>query len=55
LRVSFAILGSHDNAIEVRKRLLQLASAEIAKSLSVHGIVFTMEDPTVYMQSPVTI
>jgi small-conductance mechanosensitive channel len=55
LRVSFAILGSQDNAIEVRKRLLQLASAEIAKSLSVHGIVFTMEDPTVYMQSPVTI
>jgi len=55
LRVSLAILGSQDNAIEVRKRLLELASAEIAKSLSVHGIVFTMENPTVYVQSPATI
>lgn len=55
LRISFAILGSQDNAMEVRKRLLELASAEIAKSLSVHGIVFTMENPTIYVQSPVTI
>lgn len=55
LRVSFTILGSQDNAVEVRKRLLELASVEIAKSLLVHGIVFTMEDPTVYVQSPVTI
>ncbi len=55
LRVSFAILGSQDNAIEVRKRLLEFASLEIAKSLSIHGIVFTMEDPTVYVESPVSI
>lgn len=55
LRVSFAILGSQDNAIEVRKRLLELASVEITKSLSAQGIVFTMEDPTIYIQSPITI
>jgi small-conductance mechanosensitive channel len=55
LRVSFAILGSQENAIEVRKRLLELASAEIIKALAVHGIVFTMEEPTIYVQSPVTI
>ena len=55
LRVSFAILGSQENAIEVRKRLLELASVEIVKALAVHGIVFTMEDPTIYVQSPVTI
>ncbi|MEA5480609.1 mechanosensitive ion channel domain-containing protein [Pseudanabaena galeata UHCC 0370] len=55
LRVSFAILGSQDNAIEVRKRLLELASIEIARSLSEQGIVFTMEDPTIYIQSPITI
>ena len=55
LRVSFAILGSQDNAIEVRKRLLELASVEIARSLSEQGIVFTMEDPTIYVQSPITI
>jgi small-conductance mechanosensitive channel len=55
LRVSFTILGSQDNAVEVRKRLLELASVEIAKSLLIHGIVFTMEDPTIYVQSPVTI
>jgi MscS family membrane protein len=55
LRVSFAILGSQENAIEVRKRLLELASAEIVKALAIHGIVFTMEEPTIYVQSPVTI
>ncbi|NJN71898.1 MAG: mechanosensitive ion channel [Limnothrix sp. RL_2_0] len=55
LRISFTILGSQDNAFEVRKRLLELASVEISKSLASHGIVFTMEDPTVYVQSPVTI
>jgi|GEM_PF-210688 len=55
LRVSFAILGSQENAIEVRKRLLELASVEIVKALAMHGIVFTMEDPTIYVQSPVTI
>jgi hypothetical protein len=55
LRVSFAILGSQDNAIEVRKRLLELASVEIVRSLSEQGIVFTMEDPTIYVQSPITI
>jgi len=55
LRVSFAILGSQENAIEVRKRLLELASVEIVKALAVHGIVFTMEEPTIYVQSSVTI
>ncbi len=55
LRVSFAILGSQENAIEVRKRLLELAGVEIVKALAVHGIVFTMEEPTIYVQSPVTI
>ncbi|NJK35270.1 MAG: mechanosensitive ion channel [Oscillatoriales cyanobacterium SM2_2_1] len=55
LRVSFAILGSQDNAIEVRKRLLELASVEITKSLCDQGIVFTMDDPTIYIQSPISI
>jgi len=39
----------------VRKRLLELASVEIVKALAMHGIVFTMEEPTIYVQSPVTI
>ena len=55
LRVSLTILGSQDDVIEVRKRLLTLASVEIANSLSGQGIVFTMEDPTIYFQSPITI
>ncbi len=55
LRVTLTILGSQDDVIEVRKRLLTLASVEIANSLSRQGIVFTMEDPTIYFQSPITI
>ncbi|MBP5971443.1 mechanosensitive ion channel family protein [Brasilonema sp. CT11] len=54
-RVSFFILGSNDNSIEFRKRLLELANESMSKKLSSHGIEFTMQEPTLYVESPVTI
>ncbi|BAZ19949.1 small mechanosensitive ion channel [Kalymmatonema gypsitolerans NIES-4073] len=54
-RVSFFILGSNENSIEFRKRLLELANESISKKLETHGIEFTMQEPTLYLDSPVPI
>ncbi|TAF03247.1 MAG: mechanosensitive ion channel family protein [Nostocales cyanobacterium] len=54
-RVSFFILGSHENSIDFRKRLLELANEHISKKLLTYGIEFTMQEPTLYVESPMTI
>lgn len=54
-RVTFFILGSSENSIELRKRLLELANETITSKLSNHGIEFTVQEPTIYVESPVTI
>lgn len=54
-RVTFFILGSSESSIELRKRLLELANETIAKTLDSYGIRFDMQDPTVYVESPVTL
>ena len=54
-RVTFFILGSSENSIQLRKRLLELANEKISKKLTRNGIEFTMQEPTIYVESPVTI
>lgn len=54
-RVTFFILGSSDNSIELRKRLLELANDTITSKLIDHGIEFNVQEPTIYVESPVTI
>ncbi len=54
-RVTFFILGSNEDSIELRKRLLELASDKISKQLSAYDISFTVQEPTIYVESPVTI
>lgn len=54
-RVSFFILGSNENSIDFRKRLLELANEGISKRLLDYGIEFTMQEPTIYVDSNVTI
>ena len=54
-RVTFFILGSSENSIELRKRLLELANETISKKLARFGIQFTSNDPTVYVESPITL
>ncbi|MGK7876243.1 MAG: mechanosensitive ion channel family protein [Xenococcaceae cyanobacterium] len=54
-RVSFFILGSSEDSIGLRKRLLELANKKISKKLTEHGIGFAMQEPTIYVESPVTI
>lgn len=54
-RVTFFILGSSENSIQLRKRLLELANDTISKQLRGFGIEFTMADPTIYVESPITL
>lgn len=54
-RITFFILGSSENSIQLRKRLLELANEKISKKLMKAGITFTLEDPTIYVESPITI
>nr|WP_231510575.1 hypothetical protein [Fischerella sp. PCC 9605] len=54
-RVTFFILGSSENSIQLRKRLLELANNKITKHLLNYGIKFKMQEPTIYVESPVTL
>lgn len=54
-RVTFFILGSNASSTELRKRLLALANENISKRLDEYGIRFKMQEPTVYVESPVTL
>ena len=54
-RVTFFILGSSENSIQLRKRLLELANKTISKQLSEYEIAFVMQEPTIYVESPITI
>lgn len=54
-RITFFILGSNENSIQLRKRLLELANEKISKKLAKFGIQFFLQDPTIYVESPVTI
>ncbi len=54
-RVSFFVMGSSDSSINLRKRMLEVANESIARELNTHGLEFTVPDPTVYVDSPVTL
>ncbi|HIK33586.1 MAG TPA: mechanosensitive ion channel [Oscillatoriales cyanobacterium M59_W2019_021] len=53
-RITFFILGSSENSLQLRKRLLELANQTLAKKLDRFGIEFMSKDPTVYVESPIT-
>ena len=54
-RVTFFILGSSENSLQLRKRLLELANKKISKQLQEYEIEFVMQEPTIYVESPITI
>ncbi|MEB3177926.1 MAG: mechanosensitive ion channel domain-containing protein [Nostocaceae cyanobacterium] len=55
VRVTFFILGSSESSIQLRKRLLELANKKISKELTKYGIIFNIEEPNIYVESPITI
>lgn len=54
-RITFFILGSSENSLQLRKRLLELARDKISKKLESYKIEFTVEEPTIYVESPLTL
>ena len=54
-RITFFLLGSSENSLELRKRLLELANERISKKLKSYNIEFTTEEPTIYIDSPITL
>ncbi|NEO55338.1 MAG: mechanosensitive ion channel [Okeania sp. SIO3B5] len=54
-RVTFFILGSSENSIELRKQLLEVANNNFSKELKKFGIEFNTQEPNIYVDSPVTI
>lgn len=53
-RVTFFILGSSENSIQLRKRLLEVANQSISKELKNFGIGFDLQEPNIYVDSPIT-
>jgi MscS family membrane protein len=54
-QVTFFILGSGQENLELRRQLLQIASQDINQILQQYGIPFEMEEKNIYVNSPITV
>ncbi|MGF1512151.1 MAG: mechanosensitive ion channel family protein [Elainellaceae cyanobacterium] len=54
-RVSFFVMGTNESSINLRKRMLEIASQSLRKELRDYQFDFSMQEPTVYVDSPVTL
>ncbi|MGF1512152.1 MAG: mechanosensitive ion channel family protein [Elainellaceae cyanobacterium] len=53
-RVSFFLLSSSQSSLGIRKRLVEVANEKITASFADRNLKFTMEEPMLYVDSPVT-
>ena len=54
-RISFFITGSSRNSLGLRRRLLELANESVAKKLAAYNLLFSVPEPMVYIDSPMSI
>ncbi|NJK35269.1 MAG: mechanosensitive ion channel [Oscillatoriales cyanobacterium SM2_2_1] len=54
-QISFFILGSNELSMELRRQLLDLATQQITKQLKNQNISFTLDEPTIYVDAPISI
>ncbi|MGB3656214.1 MAG: mechanosensitive ion channel domain-containing protein [Rivularia sp. (in: cyanobacteria)] len=54
-RITFFLLGSNQNSLELKKQLLNLANEKVSYKLNNFGIEFVMQEPNIYIEAPVTI
>ncbi|WP_414618950.1 mechanosensitive ion channel family protein [Calothrix sp. CCY 0018] len=54
-RITFFLLGSNQNSLELKKQLLNLANEKVSYKLNNFGIEFIMQEPNIYIEAPVTI
>ena len=55
VQVTFFILGSGEVSMELRRQVLDLANQNITETLREYGISFEIEEPTIYIDAPITI
>ncbi|MDJ0531409.1 MAG: mechanosensitive ion channel family protein [Xenococcaceae cyanobacterium MO_207.B15] len=53
--VTFSILGSTENSIELRKNILESTYEEISVKLRGFAIEFVAQEPNIYVEAPITI
>lgn len=54
-QVTFFILGSEEVSMTLRRQLLDIANQTITEKLKKHGIMFDIEEPTIYVDAPITV
>jgi len=54
-QITFFILGSSEVSMGLRHQLLDLANQSITQRLKGYGIAFDIDEPTIYVDSPITI
>ena len=54
-RISLFVMGSNEESMIIRKRLLEIANKSITEKLQVQGLQFNFSEPTIYVDSPVTL
>jgi MscS family membrane protein len=54
-QITFFILGSSEVSMGLRRQLLDLANQSITQRLKGYGIAFDIDEPTIYVDSPITI
>lgn len=55
VQATLFILGATGGSMEIRRQLLDIANEKMTQRLKSYGISFDIEEPTVYVDSPITI
>jgi MscS family membrane protein len=55
VQITFFILGSGEVSMDLRRQLLDRATQNITEQLQTYGVDFTLKEPTLYIDAPITI
>ncbi|MEM1309401.1 MAG: mechanosensitive ion channel domain-containing protein [Cyanobacteria bacterium P01_D01_bin.71] len=55
VQATLFILGATGSSMDIRRQLLDIANQKMTQRLKSYGIAFDIEEPTVYVDSPITI
>lgn len=55
VQATLFILGAGSGSMEIRRQLLDIANQKMTQRLKDYGISFDIEEPTVYVDSPITV
>ncbi|HEY9888927.1 MAG TPA: mechanosensitive ion channel domain-containing protein [Candidatus Obscuribacterales bacterium] len=55
VQATLFILGATGSSLEIRRQLLDIANQKMTQRLKGYGIAFDIEEPTVYVDAPITI